>query len=180
MKLDSEIRKDVLAELKWEHDFADSHWDVAVDAGVVTLAGSVLNPLAKWSAELAVKRVWGMTSLISKVKVRTASSELAPWEYRGNPAPGPNGLKRLTTNETEQLMTMTNAASDEEHTSSSAPENLTLVNLNEEHELNYWTERFGVSAAALRVVVHAVGSDVIAVSHAVATGQTEGTGSVSP
>lgn len=39
----------------------------------------------------------------------------------------------------------------------------TRINVNEEHELRYWRERFGVSADALREAVKAVGVEVSAV-----------------
>lgn len=37
------------------------------------------------------------------------------------------------------------------------------VNVNEDYELRYWTERFGVSAEALRAAVEQVGTSVDAV-----------------
>lgn len=63
-------------------------------------------------------------------------------------------------------MTMTNAAANADHSSQSIPIDLAKVNLNEEHELIYWTERFKVSPAELRVAVHDVGCDAEAVSRA--------------
>lgn len=38
-----------------------------------------------------------------------------------------------------------------------------LVNVNEEYELRYWTEKFGVSAEELKAAVKAVGTSVDAV-----------------
>jgi hypothetical protein len=63
-------------------------------------------------------------------------------------------------------MTMTNEATHEDHTRKCEPVDPMQVNLNEEHELIYWTERFEVSPAELRVAVHAVGNDATAVSKA--------------
>jgi hypothetical protein len=37
------------------------------------------------------------------------------------------------------------------------PQDSQRVNVNQEHELRYWTERFGVSAEALREAVGQVG-----------------------
>lgn len=77
-------------------------------------------------------------------------------------------------------MTMTNAAVNEDHTSSCKPVDPTRVRLNEEHELIFWTERFGISPAALRVIVNSVGSDVDEVTKAVTSGQSGGRGSIGP
>ena len=50
MKTDSELKQDVLAELKWEPSINAAHIGVEVEDGVVTLAGHVDSFAEKWAA----------------------------------------------------------------------------------------------------------------------------------
>ena len=45
------------------------------------------------------------------------------------------------------------------------------INVNEDHEVRYWTEKFGVSADALRNAVTAVGPGADAVAQRLRDGQ---------
>jgi hypothetical protein len=46
------------------------------------------------------------------------------------------------------------------------PADASRVNVNEEWELRYWTEKFGVSAEQLKLAVRAAGTSVEKVRHA--------------
>ena len=50
---DSQLQKDVLAELKWEPLVTAAHLGVAAKNGVVTLTGHVDNYMSKHAAERA-------------------------------------------------------------------------------------------------------------------------------
>jgi hypothetical protein len=43
------------------------------------------------------------------------------------------------------------------------PQDRTRINTNEDHEIRYWTERFGVSAERLETAVKKVGNSAAAV-----------------
>ena len=51
MKSDSDIKRDVEAELKWDPDIDPTDIAVAVKGGVVTLTGFVKSYTHKWQAE---------------------------------------------------------------------------------------------------------------------------------
>jgi osmotically-inducible protein OsmY len=57
MKTDSEIQKDVIAELDWQPSVDATRIGVAVDDAVVTLSGSVGSYAEKYDAEHAAQRV---------------------------------------------------------------------------------------------------------------------------
>ena len=56
-RTDSDIQKDVVAELKWEPGLMDDDIAVSVREGVVTLAGFVNSWADKYRAERVVGRV---------------------------------------------------------------------------------------------------------------------------
>ncbi|MGC2783294.1 MAG: BON domain-containing protein, partial [Roseiarcus sp.] len=60
MKSDSDIKRDVEAELKWDPDIDATDIAVAVKGGVVTLTGFVKSYTHKWQAESDAKRVAGV------------------------------------------------------------------------------------------------------------------------
>ena len=60
IRSDEEIRKDVLAELKWDARVQPNDIGVAVKNGVVTLTGWVDSYIKRWAAEEAAHRVRGV------------------------------------------------------------------------------------------------------------------------
>lgn len=75
---DSDIQRDVVAELKWEPGLEDEDIAVAVRDGVVTLAGFVHSYLDKWRAERAAARVKGVKAVANDLEVRLPSSSDRP------------------------------------------------------------------------------------------------------
>lgn len=71
MKSDSQIRKDVQAELLWTPDVQSADIDVVVDGGVVTLTGFVPRFFDKEQAEAATKRVNGVLGIANDIHVRS-------------------------------------------------------------------------------------------------------------
>lgn len=69
MSKDSQLQKDVLAELAWEPTVDAAHIGVAVHDGVVTLTGHVKSYAEKLSAERAVRRVKGVHAIAEEIKV---------------------------------------------------------------------------------------------------------------
>ncbi|MCI3179246.1 ornithine aminotransferase [Caulobacter sp. CCUG 60055] len=67
---DSNIRNDVLAELKFEPQVADAAVGVTVADGVVTLSGHVSSYAEKLAAEAAAKRVKGVRAIAEDIEVR--------------------------------------------------------------------------------------------------------------
>jgi osmotically-inducible protein OsmY len=74
MKTDSQLQKDVLAELAWEPSVHAAQIGVEVKDGVVTLEGHVATYTEKWNAELATQRVAGVKALAIELKVKLADS----------------------------------------------------------------------------------------------------------
>lgn len=69
MKTDTQLHKDVMAELKWEPSVNADHVGVVVTHGVVTLSGHVDSYAEKWSAERAAQRVYGVKALAVEIDV---------------------------------------------------------------------------------------------------------------
>jgi osmotically-inducible protein OsmY len=74
MKSDSQIQKDVIAELNWEPTVNAAEIGVEVKDGTVTLAGHVDNYPGKWNAERAAERVYGVKALVMEIDVTLAGS----------------------------------------------------------------------------------------------------------
>lgn len=72
MKPDSEIKRDVEAELNWSPDVDQTDLAVKVSNAVVTLTGFVPSFFEKYRAEEAVKRVAGVAGIANDVQVRPA------------------------------------------------------------------------------------------------------------
>ncbi|RYE39839.1 MAG: BON domain-containing protein [Hyphomicrobiales bacterium] len=70
MATDSDIKRDVESELKWDPDIDASDIAVAVKSGVVTLTGFVRSYSQKYEAERAVKRVKGVLGIANDIEVR--------------------------------------------------------------------------------------------------------------
>jgi len=78
MKSDSDIKRDVEAELKWDPDIDATDIAVAVKGGVVTLTGFVHSYTHKWQAESDVKRVSGVTGVANDIEVRLPTGSERP------------------------------------------------------------------------------------------------------
>jgi osmotically-inducible protein OsmY len=78
MKSDSDIKRDLEAELKWDPDIDATDIAVAVKDGVVTLTGFVRSYTQKWQAERDTKRVSGVTGVANDIVVRLPGSSERP------------------------------------------------------------------------------------------------------
>lgn len=78
MRTDSDIKRDVEAELKWDPDIDPTDIAVAVKGGVVTLTGFVRSFSQKYQAERDVKRVSGVSGVANDLEVRLPSSSERP------------------------------------------------------------------------------------------------------
>jgi hypothetical protein len=78
MKTDSDIKRDVEAELKWDPDIDATDIAVAVKGGVVTLTGFVKSYTHKWQAESDAKRVAGVIGVASDIEVRLPTGSERP------------------------------------------------------------------------------------------------------
>jgi osmotically-inducible protein OsmY len=78
MRSDSDIKRDVEYELKWEPDIDAGDIGVAVKEGVVTLSGFVRSYSQKYMAERAAKRVHGVLGVANSLEVRLPSSNERP------------------------------------------------------------------------------------------------------
>jgi osmotically-inducible protein OsmY len=75
MMNDSDIRRNVEAELRWEPSVHDANAiGVGVKGGVTTLTGHAESYAEKWAAERAAERVSGVTALVSELDVHLPSS----------------------------------------------------------------------------------------------------------
>src|SRR5688572_26354814 len=70
MKTDSELKRDVENELKWEPSVNEAHIGVTAKEGVVTLTGHVPSYAEKYGAEKAVKRVYGVKAVADELDVK--------------------------------------------------------------------------------------------------------------
>jgi osmotically-inducible protein OsmY len=78
MRSDSEIKRDVEDELRWDPDIDATDIAVAVKSGVVTLTGFVKNYSDKWEAERDAKRVSGVLAVANDLEVRLPSIDERP------------------------------------------------------------------------------------------------------
>lgn len=78
MRNDSDIRRDVEAELRWDPNIEST--DIAVDVreAVVTLSGFVHSYSEKFVAERAAKRVRGVKGVVNDLEVRLTSGSARP------------------------------------------------------------------------------------------------------
>jgi osmotically-inducible protein OsmY len=74
MKNDTELQKDVLAELTWEPAVYAAHIGVSVADGVVTLNGHVPSYAERHAAEQAAKRVFGVKAVANELLVKPPGS----------------------------------------------------------------------------------------------------------
>ena len=78
MHTDSDIQKDVLAELNAEPNLRNDDLAVGVRDGVVTLAGYVDSYADKWRAERVVSKVKGVKAVVNELEVKLSSSSQRP------------------------------------------------------------------------------------------------------
>ena len=70
MKEDSQLRRDVEAELEWDPRIDAREIGVAAKHGVVTLTGHVASYASRWAAESAVGKVAGVKAIANEIEVR--------------------------------------------------------------------------------------------------------------
>ena len=70
MRTDSDIKRDVEAELEWAPDVSETDIAVKVTGGVATLTGYAATVYEKYRAEAAVKRVRGVAAVANDLAVR--------------------------------------------------------------------------------------------------------------
>lgn len=75
---DTDIQRDIVAELKWEPSLRDDDIAVSVRDGVVTLAGYVGSYAGKWKAERVAARVKGVKAIANDLNVKLPSSSQRP------------------------------------------------------------------------------------------------------
>jgi osmotically-inducible protein OsmY len=75
MRSDSDIKRDVEDELRWDPDIDSTDIAVAVSKGVVALTGFVHSYMEKWEAEEAAKHVLGVAGVANDIEVRLPGSD---------------------------------------------------------------------------------------------------------
>jgi osmotically-inducible protein OsmY len=70
MRTDEDIKRDVEAELRWDHDIDATDIGVSVKNGVVTLTGFVRSYMQKYDAERDAKKVSGVLAVANDLEVR--------------------------------------------------------------------------------------------------------------
>lgn len=78
MKPDSDIKRDVEEELRWDPDIDATDIAVSVANGVVTLSGFVRSYTQKWQAERDAKRVAGVLAVANDIEVRLPAIHQKP------------------------------------------------------------------------------------------------------
>ena len=78
MMTDSDIKRDVEAELRWDPDIDASDIGVAVKDGVVTLTGFVRSYSQKYEAEREAKKVNGVRGVANDIEVKLPSLNERP------------------------------------------------------------------------------------------------------
>lgn len=78
MKSDSDIKRDVENELRWDPDISGNDIAVAVKSGVVTLTGFVRSYGQKMQAETDAKRVSGVAGVANDIEVRLPEIDQRP------------------------------------------------------------------------------------------------------
>lgn len=74
---DSEIKNDILTELKWDPEISDTDVGIEVDDGIVTLTGTVDSFAKKAAAERAAQRVRGVRAIAEEIQINVYSGGLA-------------------------------------------------------------------------------------------------------
>jgi osmotically-inducible protein OsmY len=76
-KPDFQIRQDVRTELSWDPRVDQGDITVDVDAGIVTLTGTVPSYAARRAAQEAARRVWGVLDIVNDLGMGVAGGPLA-------------------------------------------------------------------------------------------------------
>ena len=78
MRSDSDIRRDVEGELRWDPDIDATDIAVTVNNGVVTLAGCVRSFMQKYHTEADAKRVAGVVAVANDIEIRLPGVDERP------------------------------------------------------------------------------------------------------
>jgi osmotically-inducible protein OsmY len=78
MKTDSEIKRDVEAELRWDPEIDDRDIAVKTTNAIVTLTGFVHSYAEKYHAASTAKRIAGVAALANDIEVRLSPGEGVP------------------------------------------------------------------------------------------------------
>src|SRR3977135_1309210 len=78
MRLDSDIKRDVEDELRWDPDIDATDIAVSVNNGVVTLTGFVRSYMQRYQAETDAKRVAGAIGVVNDIEVRLPGIDERP------------------------------------------------------------------------------------------------------
>jgi osmotically-inducible protein OsmY len=78
MRSDSDIRRDVEDELRWDPDIDGTDIAVNVSNGVVTLTGFIRSYMQKYQAEVDAKRVAGVVAVANDLEVRLPNIDERP------------------------------------------------------------------------------------------------------
>jgi osmotically-inducible protein OsmY len=78
IRSDSDIKRDVEEELRWDPSVDATDIAVAVKNGVVTLTGFVRNYLDKFQAQAAARRVAGVVGLANDIEVGLSRADQRP------------------------------------------------------------------------------------------------------
>ena len=78
LRSDTDIQKDIIAELKWEPSLRDDDIAVSVRDGVVTLAGFTDSYVDRWKAEQVTSKVKGVKAIANDIEVKLPSSSTRP------------------------------------------------------------------------------------------------------
>jgi osmotically-inducible protein OsmY len=78
MRSESDIRRDVEGELRWDPDIDATDIAVTVNNGVVTLAGFVRSFMQKYQAEVDAKRVAGVVAVANDIEIRLPGVDERP------------------------------------------------------------------------------------------------------
>jgi osmotically-inducible protein OsmY len=77
-RTDTDIQKDIVAELKWEPSLRNDDIAIAVRDGVVTLAGFVDSFVDKWKAERVASKIKGVKAIANDMEVKLPSTSSRP------------------------------------------------------------------------------------------------------
>ena len=78
MRSESDIRRDVEGELRWDPDIDATDIAVTVNNGVVTLAGFVRSFMQKYQTEADAKRVAGVVAVANDIEIRLPGVDERP------------------------------------------------------------------------------------------------------
>src|SRR5262249_9348494 len=78
MRSDSDIRRDIEDDIRWDPDIAGTGIAVTVNNGVVTLAGFVRSYMQKYQADADAKRVAGVVAVANDIEIRLPGVDERP------------------------------------------------------------------------------------------------------